>query len=76
MERVGRELDADRLVFVRAFELLEPLLRTDQRNATARDHALFNGGTRRVQDAKTLIDIPQGKDPRSAESDPKASARR
>src|SRR6185436_408169 len=49
---------ADRLVFVRAFELLERLLRADQRNAAARDHAFFNGGTggvQRVFDAGLLL---------------------
>src|SRR6185295_16416631 len=38
-----------RLVFVRTFELLEGLQRADQRNAAARDHAFFDGGTGRVQ---------------------------
>src|SRR5688500_15186207 len=44
-----QDTNADRLVFVRTFELLEGLQRADQRNAAARDHAFFNGGTGRVQ---------------------------
>ena len=32
-----------------AFELLERLLRADQRHATARHHAFLDGGTGRVQ---------------------------
>src|SRR4051812_5470707 len=44
-----QDANADRLVFVRTFELLEGLQRADQRDAAARDHAFFNGGTRRVQ---------------------------
>src|SRR6185503_1099765 len=43
------DADADRLVFVRTFELVERLLRADQRNTAARHHAFFNGGTGRVQ---------------------------
>src|SRR6187431_3302728 len=45
----GQDADADRLVFVRTFQLLEGLQRADQRDAAARDHAFFNGGTGRVQ---------------------------
>ena len=48
-DRARQDADADRLVFVRAFELLERLQRADQRNAAARDHAFFDGGTGRVQ---------------------------
>src|SRR5690349_16446710 len=48
-DRARQDANADRLVFVRAFELLERLLRADQRNAAARHHAFFNGGTGRVQ---------------------------
>src|SRR6188768_4521600 len=48
-DRARQDADADRLVFVRTFELVEGLLRADQRNAAARDHAFFNGGTGRVQ---------------------------
>jgi len=35
----------DRLVYVRTFDLAEGVLRTDQRNAAAWDHAFFNDGT-------------------------------
>src|SRR5688572_11270345 len=48
-DRAAQDANADRLVFVRAFELVEGLLRADQRNTAARDHAFFNGGTGRVQ---------------------------
>src|SRR3954466_5109775 len=48
-DRARQDANADRLVFVRTFELLEGLQRADQRNAAARDHAFFNGGTGRVQ---------------------------
>src|SRR3954470_18681416 len=48
-DRARQDANADRLVFVRTFELLEGLQRADQRNAAARDHAFFNGGTPRVQ---------------------------
>src|SRR5688572_26794591 len=44
-DRAAQDANADRLVFVRAFELVEGLLRADQRNTAARDHAFFNGGT-------------------------------
>src|SRR5690349_19297601 len=49
LDRTSQDADANRLVFVRTFELLERLLRADQRNAAARDHAFFNGRTGRVQ---------------------------
>src|SRR5689334_3472179 len=45
----GQDADADRLVFVRTFQLLERLERTDQGDTAARNHAFFNGGTRGVQ---------------------------
>src|SRR4051812_43033873 len=45
----GQDANADRLVFVRTFQLLEGLERADQRDTAARDHAFFNGGTGRVQ---------------------------
>src|SRR4051812_5894015 len=48
-DRARQDANADRLVFVRTFELLEGLQRADQRDAAARDHAFFNGGTGRVQ---------------------------
>ena len=57
-DRARQDANADRLVFVRTFELLEGLLRADQRNAAARDHAFFNGGTgcvQRVFDAGLLL---------------------
>src|SRR6185295_9497098 len=57
-DRARQDANADRLVFVRAFELVERLLRADQRNAAARDHAFFNGGTgcvQRVFDAGLLL---------------------
>ncbi len=44
-----QDADAEGLVFVLAFQLLDSLLRTDQRHATARNHAFFNGGAGRVQ---------------------------
>src|SRR5688500_4619918 len=53
-----QDTNADRLVFVRTFELLEGLQRADQRNAAARDHAFFDGGTgcvQRVFDAGLLL---------------------
>src|SRR4051812_21457945 len=56
--RARQDANADRLVFVRTFELLEGLQRADQRNAAARDHAFFNGGTgcvQRVFDAGLLL---------------------
>jgi len=48
-DRAGQDADADRLVFVHTFQLLERHLRADQRNTAARHHAFFNGGTGRVQ---------------------------
>ena len=57
-DRARQDANADRLVFVRTFELVEGLLRADQRNAAARDHAFFNGGTgcvQRVFDAGLLL---------------------
>src|SRR5688572_5646588 len=45
----GQDADADRLVFVRTFQLLDGLERADQRDAAAGDHTFFNGGTRGVQ---------------------------
>src|SRR3569832_2177688 len=48
-DRARQDADADRLVFVRTFELLEGLERADQRDAAARDHAFFDGRTGRVQ---------------------------
>jgi hypothetical protein len=48
MARASRRI-AHRLVFVRTFELLQRLQHADQRRAAARNHALFNGGTRGVQ---------------------------
>src|SRR6185436_4817773 len=49
LDRARQDADADRLVFVRTLELVERLLRADQRNTAARDHAFFDGGTGRVQ---------------------------
>src|SRR5690606_5168654 len=43
------DADTDRLVGVRAFELRESLLDTDQRDAAAGDHAFFHRRTRGVQ---------------------------
>src|SRR3982751_4256125 len=57
-DRARQDANADRLVFVRTFELLEGLQRADQRDAAARDHAFFNGGTgcvQRVFDAGLLL---------------------
>src|SRR5688572_19180245 len=57
-DRARQDANADRLVFVRTFELLEGLERADQRDAAARDHAFFNGGTggvQRVFDAGLLL---------------------
>src|SRR5579864_817070 len=58
LDRARQDAHADRLVLVRALELLDRLLRADQRNTTARHHALFDrrtGGVQRVLDAGLLL---------------------
>src|SRR5690606_6318546 len=57
-DRARQDLDAEVLILVRAFQLLDSLLRTDQRNAAARDHAFLDGrtsGMQRVFDAGLLL---------------------
>ena len=49
LDRAGQDANADRLVFILAFELLERLQHADQRNTAARHHALFHRRTRGVQ---------------------------
>src|SRR5882724_11891256 len=49
LDRARQDANADLLVFIRAFELVETLLRADQGNTTARDHAFLDGRTGRVQ---------------------------
>src|SRR6266513_2563774 len=49
LDRARENADADRLVLIRRLELVEHLLHTDQRDATAGHHALFHRRTGRVQ---------------------------
>src|SRR5271165_2267472 len=48
-DRAGQDLDARGLIFVLADEFLDGLQRAHQRHAAARNHAFFDGRTRRVQ---------------------------
>src|SRR5690606_38566028 len=49
LDRARQDADAEGLILVLAFHLLDGLLRTDQRDAAARDHAFLDRGTGRVQ---------------------------
>ena len=68
LDRARQDADARGLVLVRAVDLVERLLRTDQRHAAARHHAFLDGRTGRVQrvfDAGLLLlhlDLGRGAD--------------